>query len=115
MTMSAPAFIFTTMTTTSSPSSRQCKSCAIPSGPVRNLGILRQAPNMDIRVLRGAEVRQLLPMAECIDLMQRTMIAVSEGRVVLPLRSILVMPGYRGMMGMLPGDLTDPECIGIKL
>src|SRR5471032_3170894 len=70
---------------------------------------------MGIRVLRGAEVRQLLPMAECIDLMQRTMIAVSEGRVVLPLRSLLVMPGDRGMMGMMPGYLADPECFGVKL
>jgi ornithine cyclodeaminase/alanine dehydrogenase-like protein (mu-crystallin family) len=70
---------------------------------------------MEIRVLRGAEVRRLLPMAECIDLMQRTMIAVSEGRVVLPLRSILVMPGDRGMMGMMPGYLADPECFGVKL
>jgi len=70
---------------------------------------------MEIRVLRGAEVRQLLPMAECIDLMQRTMIAVSEGRVVLPLRSILRMPGDRGMVGMMPGYLADPECFGIKL
>jgi ornithine cyclodeaminase/alanine dehydrogenase-like protein (mu-crystallin family) len=70
---------------------------------------------MDIRVLRGAEVRQLLPMAECIDLMRTTMAAVSEGRVVLPLRSILVMPGDRGMMGMMPGYLADPECFGIKL
>jgi ornithine cyclodeaminase/alanine dehydrogenase-like protein (mu-crystallin family) len=70
---------------------------------------------MEIRVVRGAEVRQLLPMAECIDLMQRTMIAVSEGRVVLPLRSILVMPADRGMMGMLPGYLADPECFGVKL
>ncbi len=70
---------------------------------------------MEIRVLRGAEVRQLLPMRECIDLMQRTMIAVSEGRVVLPLRSILVMPGDRGMMGMMPGYLADPECFGVKL
>ena len=70
---------------------------------------------MDIRVLRGAEVRKLLPMAECIELMQRTMIAVSEGRVVLPLRSILVMPGDRGMMGMMPGYLADPECFGVKL
>jgi ornithine cyclodeaminase len=66
-------------------------------------------------MLRGPEVRQLLPMAECIDLMQRTMIAVSEGRVVLPLRSILVMPGDRGMMGMMPGYLADPECFGVKL
>jgi ornithine cyclodeaminase len=54
-------------------------------------------------------------MAECIDLMQRTMIAVSEGRVVLPLRSILTMPGDRGMMGQMPGYLADPECFGIKL
>jgi ornithine cyclodeaminase/alanine dehydrogenase-like protein (mu-crystallin family) len=70
---------------------------------------------MEIRVLRGAEVRQLLPMAECIELMQQTMIAVSEGRVVLPLRSILVMPKDRGMMGMMAGYLADPECFGVKL
>jgi ornithine cyclodeaminase/alanine dehydrogenase-like protein (mu-crystallin family) len=70
---------------------------------------------MEIRILRGAEVRELLPMAECVDLMQRTMIAVSAGRVVLPLRSILVMPGDRGMMGMMPGYLADPECFGVKL
>jgi ornithine cyclodeaminase len=70
---------------------------------------------MDIRVLRGPEVRKLLPMGECIDLMQKTMIAVSEGRVVLPLRSILVMPGDSGMMGMMPGYLAEPECFGVKL
>lgn len=70
---------------------------------------------MEIRILRGVEVRQLLPMGECIDLMQQTMIAVSEGRVVLPMRSILVMPGDRGMMGMMPGYLAEPECFGVKL
>ena len=42
-------------------------------------------------------------MAECIDLMHRTMIAVSEGRVVLPLRSLLAMPGDRGMLGIHAG------------
>ena len=70
---------------------------------------------MEIRVLRGAEVRQLLPMAECIDLMHRTMIAVSERRVVLPLRSVMVMPGGLGMLGNMPGYLADPECFGVKL
>ncbi len=70
---------------------------------------------MDIRVLRGREVRALLPMAECVELMQRTMIAVSEGRAVLPLRSVLVMPKGRGMMGNMPGFLADPECFGVKL
>lgn len=70
---------------------------------------------MDIRILRAADVRALLPMAECIELMHRTMIAVSEGRVVLPLRSVLVMPGELGMMGNMPGYLGEPECFGVKL
>jgi len=68
-----------------------------------------------IRVLRGTEVRRLLPMAECVDLMHRTMIAVSERRVVLPLRSVMVMPGDLGMLGNMPGYLADPECFGVKL
>lgn len=70
---------------------------------------------MEIRILRAADVRSLLPMADCIELMHRTMIAVSSGRVVLPLRSILVMPGELGMLGNMPGYLAEPECFGVKL
>ena len=70
---------------------------------------------MEIRVLRGTEVRRFLQMAECIDLMQTTMIAVSEGRAVLPLRSVMVMPGELGMMGNMPGYLAAPQCFGVKL
>jgi ornithine cyclodeaminase/alanine dehydrogenase-like protein (mu-crystallin family) len=76
---------------------------------------ISQGVNVDIRVLRGVEVRQLLPMTECIDLMHQTMIAVSERRVVLPLRSIMVMPDDRGMLGNMPGYLAEPECFGVKL
>jgi ornithine cyclodeaminase len=43
------------------------------------------------------------------------MIAISEGRVVLPLRSVLVMPDNRGMLGNMPGYLGGPECFGVKL
>jgi len=70
---------------------------------------------MEIRVLRGAEVRNLLPMRECIELMRKTMIAVSEGRVVLPLRSVMALPGGRGMLGNMPGYIAEPECFGVKL
>jgi ornithine cyclodeaminase/alanine dehydrogenase-like protein (mu-crystallin family) len=70
---------------------------------------------VEIRVLRGNEVRQLLPMDECVDLMQRTMIAVSERHVILPLRSVMVMPGEIGMLGNMPGYLAEPECFGVKL
>jgi ornithine cyclodeaminase/alanine dehydrogenase-like protein (mu-crystallin family) len=70
---------------------------------------------VEIRILRSADVHSLLPMGECINLMHRTMSAVSEGRVVLPLRSVLVMPGELGMMGNMPGYLGEPECFGVKL
>ncbi len=54
-------------------------------------------------------------MRDCIELMRNTMIAVSEGRVVLPLRSVMPMPGDRGMLGNMPGYISDPECFGVKL
>jgi ornithine cyclodeaminase/alanine dehydrogenase-like protein (mu-crystallin family) len=70
---------------------------------------------VEIRVLRAAEIRALLPMTECVELMRRTMIALSEGRAVVPLRSVMAMPGARGMLGSMPGYLADPECFGVKL
>src|SRR5260370_28449785 len=82
---------------------------------VRGPGASGQGVNVEIRVLRGAEVRRLLPMKACVDLMHRTMIAVSERRVVLPLRSVMVMPGELGMMGNMPGYIAEPECFGVKL
>jgi ornithine cyclodeaminase len=54
-------------------------------------------------------------MRECIELMRRAMIALSEGRAVVPLRSVLTMPDARGMFGNMPGYLADPECFGVKL
>jgi len=47
--------------------------------------------------------------------MRGTMIALSEGRAVVPLRSVMTMPGVRGMFGTMPGYLADPECFGVKL
>ena len=35
--------------------------------------------------------------------------------MVLPLRSVMVMPGDRGMLGNMPGYLAEPECFGVKL
>ena len=72
-------------------------------------------PTMDIRVLRGRDVRALLPMADCIALMRTTMIAVAEGRTEIPLRSVVKMPGDIGIMGNMGGFLADPECYGVKI
>lgn len=70
---------------------------------------------MEIRILRGAEVKALLPMGECIALMRKTMIAVSEGRATVPLRQVMALPNGEGLMGAMPGYLADPHCFGLKL
>ncbi|MBA3812810.1 MAG: ornithine cyclodeaminase family protein, partial [Caulobacteraceae bacterium] len=70
---------------------------------------------MEIRILSGADVRTLLPMGECIGLMTTTMIAVSQGRALIPLRSVIALPGAKGLMGNMPGYLAEPECFGVKL
>ena len=70
---------------------------------------------MELRLLRAADIRALLSMTECIELMHGTMCAVSAGRVVLPLRSVMVMPGDLGMLGNMPGYLAEPECFWVKL
>ena len=69
---------------------------------------------MQIRILSGADIKALLPMAACIELMRTTMIAVSEGRARIPPR--MVMPASSGgLLGVMPGYLAEPECFGVKL
>jgi ornithine cyclodeaminase len=69
---------------------------------------------VQIRILGGAEIKALLPMSACIELMRTTMIAVSEGRARIPPRTVLpVSPG--GLLGNMPGYLAEPECFGVKL
>jgi len=71
-------------------------------------------PTVKLRILGGAEIKALLPMAACIALMRTTMIAVSEGRARIPLRTVLPV-SYGGMLGSMPGYLAEPECFGVKL
>jgi alanine dehydrogenase len=68
---------------------------------------------MQIRILSGAQIKTLLPMSDCIEVMHTTMIAVSEGRARIPLRSVTPLPN--GFLGNMPGYLAEPECFGVKL
>lgn len=69
----------------------------------------------ELRILTGPEIHGLLPMAECIDLMEATMIAVSGGQSQLPLRSIMTMPGDIGALGIMPGYLATADIYAVKL
>ena len=57
---------------------------------------------MKILVLSQAEVEQLLPMNECITVMRDALLALAEGKVHQPLRTITRPPEARGVMGLMP-------------
>ena len=64
--------------------------------------------------LSERDVAALLPMDVAVDVVERAMIAVSRGKAVLPLRTIMGVGGSN-MMGMMPGSMSEPPCYGIKL
>ena len=44
---------------------------------------------MPTLILSAQDVRDLLPMAACMDVMRHTLLALSEGNAVQPLRAVL--------------------------
>jgi ornithine cyclodeaminase/alanine dehydrogenase-like protein (mu-crystallin family) len=70
---------------------------------------------MDVRVISQDDVERLLPMAECIELVERALVETSRGGAVLPLRQAVWMPDRTGMIGLMPGWLGEPASLGIKI
>ncbi|MGZ4290731.1 MAG: ornithine cyclodeaminase family protein [Gaiellaceae bacterium] len=56
----------------------------------------------NVRVLDEEDVRRLLPMADCIDLMADALGALARGEVHNPLRFVTRPPGDRSLMGLMP-------------
>jgi ornithine cyclodeaminase len=69
---------------------------------------------MPVRILTQQQVTQLLPMADCVDLMAETLKTLSRGGAILPLRTILRLPEGRGIFGSMPSYLNPPDAIGLK-
>ncbi|MCA8868827.1 MAG: ornithine cyclodeaminase family protein [Rhodobacteraceae bacterium] len=64
-------------------------------------------------ILSSAEVARLLPMKQAIDLMEKTMIDVADGKATLPLRSALAVGGGNHF-GIMPGVLSAGGIYGVK-
>jgi ornithine cyclodeaminase len=61
-------------------------------------------------------VRRLLPLDRCIELMEQAFRAASDGSAVQGLRGITPVPGGAGgLLGVMPGGLTDPPRFGVKV
>jgi ornithine cyclodeaminase/alanine dehydrogenase-like protein (mu-crystallin family) len=58
--------------------------------------------SMKVLLLSHDEVAALLPMAECVALMQEALVSLAGGLFHQPLRTIVRPPGAAGVMGLMP-------------
>lgn len=70
---------------------------------------------LQLRLLNATAVRALLPMSECIALMRRAFEMVSKGETIQPIRQAVRHPDGRGLLGWMPGYMTHPEWLGVKI
>jgi ornithine cyclodeaminase/alanine dehydrogenase-like protein (mu-crystallin family) len=70
---------------------------------------------MKVLMINQTEVRQLLPMAECVDVMAEALKTLARGDAILPLRPILWLPERVGALGMMPAYLGDIQAMGLKV
>jgi ornithine cyclodeaminase/alanine dehydrogenase-like protein (mu-crystallin family) len=70
---------------------------------------------MSLLVIGAADVHDLLPMAECIDVMDRAMRAFSARTVKTPSRIIASLDGDSGYFILMPGEMMSPPVYGAKI
>jgi len=70
---------------------------------------------MKVLIVSQDEVRQWLPMNECIDVMAEVLKMQSQGKTVNPLRQSMWLPDRKGLLGMMPAYLADYDIMGLKV
>ena len=61
-----------------------------------------------MQLLDKQQIATLLPMHECISVMERMFRSLSNGDCLQPLRSLMWLPDHSGLLGMMPGYATTP-------
>lgn len=68
-----------------------------------------------VLILNHREVRQLLPMVDCMAVLEQVFKTLAQGDAVQPLRWPLWLPDRSGLLGMMPGYVGgEIEMMGIK-
>ena len=69
----------------------------------------------ELRVLAHDDVRRLLPMDECIELMAAVLADLARGHVWQPLRFVVRAPEEPSLMGLMPAHRSEPRpAYGLK-
>src|ERR1051325_10529636 len=69
----------------------------------------------DLRYLNKEQIKELLPMQECITVMEEMFRSIAEGECIQPLRSFMMLPQKRALLGMMPGYSSKMGVMGIKV
>jgi ornithine cyclodeaminase len=70
---------------------------------------------MDPVFIGKEKIASLLPMNECIDVMEKTFRSMAKGECLQPLRSLMRLPDKTGLLGMMPGYTETLDVMGIKV
>ncbi len=70
---------------------------------------------MKVLIANQEQVRALLPMSECIDVMEAALKMLARGETLLPLRTHMWLPNGRDLMGLMPGYLQGARAMGVKI
>lgn len=60
-------------------------------------------------------IASLLPMEECIEVMEKMFLSLAAGECIQPLRNIMWLPDRSGVLGMMPGHAAKLGVMGIKV
>ena len=70
---------------------------------------------MKVLIANQDQVSDLLPMHECIEVMQDALKMLAGGDAILPLRTMLVLPDGQNLMGLMPSYLGGIQSVGVKV
>jgi ornithine cyclodeaminase len=66
-------------------------------------------------ILNAEETAALLPMSECVDVMEEAMAATSSGSMLIPPRLIFNLIDNTGFFGAMPGSSSEMPFFGAKI
>jgi len=70
---------------------------------------------MEPLFINKEKIASLLPMKECIEVMEKMFRSLAAGECLQPLRNIMRLPDGSGVLGMMPGHAPTLGVMGIKV
>jgi ornithine cyclodeaminase len=72
------------------------------------------ARDVQVLILSAPVVHELLPMAECMEVVADALRALARGEALNPLRWAVSLPRAEALLGLMPGALPGPAPFGLK-